>query len=28
LRKAGFRFVGEVPDEEQGTVWRWELVVD
>lgn len=28
LRKAGFRFVGEVPDEEQGTVWSWELVVD
>jgi RimJ/RimL family protein N-acetyltransferase len=28
LRRVGFDFVGEVPDEEQGTVWRWELSVD
>jgi RimJ/RimL family protein N-acetyltransferase len=28
LRRVGFQFVGEVPDEEQGTVWRWELNVD
>jgi [ribosomal protein S5]-alanine N-acetyltransferase len=28
LRRVGFRFAGEVPDEEQGTVWRWELPVD
>jgi ribosomal-protein-alanine N-acetyltransferase len=28
LRRVGFRFAGEVPDEEQGTVWRWERVVD
>jgi ribosomal-protein-alanine N-acetyltransferase len=28
LGKAGFHFVGELPDEEQGTVWRWELLVD
>ena len=28
LRKAGFRFTGEVPDEEEGAVWRWELQLD
>jgi [ribosomal protein S5]-alanine N-acetyltransferase len=28
LGKVGFRFVGEVPDEEQGAVWRWELLID
>lgn len=27
LRKVGFGFVGEVPDEEQGAVWRWQFVV-
>jgi RimJ/RimL family protein N-acetyltransferase len=25
LRKAGFRFVGATPDEEEGVVWRWEF---
>jgi len=28
LRRLGFRFAGEVPDEEAGTVWRWEHVKD
>ena len=28
LRRLGFRFAGEVPDEEEGTVWRWEYVVE
>jgi [ribosomal protein S5]-alanine N-acetyltransferase len=28
LRRVGFRFVGELLDEEHGTVWRWELPVD
>jgi RimJ/RimL family protein N-acetyltransferase len=28
LRRVGFRFVAAVPDEKQGTVWRWELPVD
>ena len=28
LRRIGFHFKAEVPDEEQGTVWRWELSVD
>ena len=28
LRRLGFRFAGEVPDEEAGTVWRWEFVAD
>jgi [ribosomal protein S5]-alanine N-acetyltransferase len=23
LRRAGFRFVGEFPDPEEGAVWRW-----
>ena len=23
LKRLGFGFVGEVPDEEQGIVWRW-----
>jgi [ribosomal protein S5]-alanine N-acetyltransferase len=25
LKRLGFRFVGEVPDGEQGTVWQWRL---
>ena len=25
LRKLGFEWAGEVPDPEQGTVWRWRL---
>jgi RimJ/RimL family protein N-acetyltransferase len=28
LRKAGFRFLGAFPDEEQGSVWRWELALE
>ena len=28
LRRIGFRLAAEVPDEEEGTVWRWELSVD
>jgi ribosomal-protein-alanine N-acetyltransferase len=27
LRRLGFEHVGEVDDPEDGTVWRWELVV-
>ena len=27
LRRVGFRFAGELPDHEQGAVWRWELLV-
>lgn len=26
LRRAGFVCMGEVPDSEEGTVWRWEWV--
>jgi RimJ/RimL family protein N-acetyltransferase len=25
LRRLGFRFVAELPDDEQGSVWRWSL---
>jgi RimJ/RimL family protein N-acetyltransferase len=25
LRRLGFGFVGEFPDPDEGTVWRWEL---
>jgi hypothetical protein len=24
LRRAGFVRVGDVPDKEEGTAWRWE----
>lgn len=27
LRRVGFRFAGERPDQEQGAVWRWDLPV-
>ncbi|MGE0802326.1 MAG: hypothetical protein AB7G13_28190 [Lautropia sp.] len=25
LRKAGFAFAGELPNPEEGAVWRWRL---
>jgi len=25
VRRLGFRFVAELPDDEQGSVWRWSL---
>ena len=28
LQKLGFRFVGEMPDDENGAIWRWELSRD
>ena len=28
LKRLGFRHVGEFPDPEEGTVWRWELAQD
>ena len=27
LRRVGFRFAGEWPDQEQGAVWRWDQPV-
>lgn len=28
LKRLGFGCLGQIPDEEEGTVWRWELAPD